>query len=91
MLSRTMLRFVLLFFLAFSLIAQDRIGSVQVRVSTDRSDWRYEPGQPVRFRIIAIQDGHALSGVKVTYRIGPEMMPPKIDQDCNAHRRRPHR
>ena len=75
-----MLRFALLSLLAFSLVAQDRIGTVQVRVSTDRSDWRYEPGQPVRFRIIAIQDGHPLSGVKVTYRIGPEMMPPKIDQ-----------
>jgi len=42
--------------------------------------FEYEPGQPVRFRIIAVQDGHALSGIKVTYRIGPEMMPPKIDQ-----------
>jgi len=75
-----MLRLVLLSILAFPLVAQDRIGTVQVRVSTDRSDWRYEPGQPVRFHIIAVQDGHALSGIKVTYRIGPEMMPPKIDQ-----------
>ena len=58
-LSHTMFRFAVLSFLAFSLIAQDRIGSVQVRVSTDRTDWRYEPGQPVRFRIIAVQDGHA--------------------------------
>jgi cephalosporin-C deacetylase-like acetyl esterase len=73
-------RFVILFLLAFSLFAQDRVGTVQVRVSTDHTDWRYEPGQPVRFRIQAIQDGHPLSGVKVTYRIGPEMMPPKIDQ-----------
>ena len=75
-----MLRFVLLSILAFPLVAQDRIGTVQVRVSTDHSDWRYEPGQPVRFRIIAVQDGHALSGIKVTYRIGPEMMPSKVDQ-----------
>jgi hypothetical protein len=80
MLNRAVLQFVLLSFVAFSLFAQDRIGSVQVRVSTDRSDWRYEPGQPVRFRIVAVQDGHALSGIKVTYRIGPEMMPRKIDQ-----------
>src|ERR1043165_8998064 len=75
-----MLRFLLLSLLALFLGAQDRIGTVQVRVSTDRSDWRYEPGQPVRFRITAVQDGHALSGIKVNYRIGPEMMPPKIDQ-----------
>ena len=75
-----MLRFALLAVLALPFAAQDRIGTVQVRVSTDRSDLRYEPSQPVRFRIVAMRDGHALSGVKVTYRIGPEMMPPKIDQ-----------
>jgi cephalosporin-C deacetylase len=75
-----MLRFALISLLAFPLAAQDRIGTVQVRVSTDRPDWRYDLGQPVRFRIIAVQDGHALDGIAVTYRIGPEMMPPKVDQ-----------
>ena len=55
-----MLRFVLLSILAFPLAAQDRIGTVQVQVATDRADWRYEPGQPVRFRIIAVQDGARL-------------------------------
>ncbi|MBI2690242.1 MAG: acetylxylan esterase [Acidobacteria bacterium] len=75
-----MLRFAILSFLAISLFSQDRAGTVQVRVSTDRSDWRYEPGQPVRFRIVAVQDGHPLSGIQVSYRIGPEMMPPRIDQ-----------
>lgn len=71
-------------FAAASLPAQDhRIGTVQLRVSTDRADWRYEPGQPVRFRITATQDGHPLTGIKVSYRIGPEMMtPPKIDQSA---------
>src|SRR5215218_3088487 len=77
-----MLRLATLALLAFPLLAQDYIGTVQVRVSTDRSDWRYEPGQPVRFRIVAVQDGHALTGIKVNYRIGPEMMPPKIEQSA---------
>src|ERR1044072_8819446 len=81
--NRAKLRFVLLSILAFPLVAQDRIGTVQVRVSTDRADWRYEPGQPVRFRIIPTRDGHPLTGVKVNYRIGPEMMPPKIDQTAS--------
>src|SRR5678816_4626173 len=75
-----MLRFALFSVLLLPVAAEDTIGTVQVRVSTDRSDWRYEPGQPVRFRIVAVQDGHVLTGVKVSYRIGPEMMPPKIDQ-----------
>src|SRR4051812_16254572 len=73
-------RSILLSFIGFSLFAQDRIGTVQLRVSTDRSDWLYEPGQPVRFRITAIQDGHPVTGIKVTYRVGPEMMPPKIEK-----------
>ena len=79
-LSHAMLRLAILSLLAFTLFAQDRIGTVQVRVSTDHTDWRYQPGQPVRFRIVAVQDGHVLTGAKVSYRIGPEMMPPKIDQ-----------
>jgi cephalosporin-C deacetylase len=77
-----MLRLALLTLLALPLAAQDRIGTVQVRVSTDRADWRYEPGQPVRFRIVATQDGHPLTGAKVNYRIGPEMMPPRIEQSA---------
>jgi cephalosporin-C deacetylase len=77
-----MLRLALITLLALPLAAQDRIGTVQVRVSTDRADWRYEPGQPVRFRIVATRDGHPLTGVKVNYRIGPEMMPPKIEQSA---------
>ncbi len=34
----------------------------------------------MRFRIVAVQDGHPLSGVQVTYRIGPEMMPPRTEK-----------
>jgi len=75
-----MLRLILLTLFALPLLAQDRIGTLQLRVSTDRPDWRYAPGQPVRFRIVAIQDGHPVAGLKVTYRLGPEMLPPKVDQ-----------
>jgi cephalosporin-C deacetylase len=72
----------LLALLSFPLLSQDRIGTVQVRVSTDHADWRYQPGQPVLFLITAVQDGHALTGLKVNYRIGPEMMPPTLDQSA---------
>jgi cephalosporin-C deacetylase len=77
-----MLRLVAALLLAFAAIAQNRTGTVQVRVSTDRADWRYQPGQPVRFRIVAIQDGHPLSGAKVSYRIGPEMVTPRMEQSA---------
>ncbi len=79
-LNQAMSRFLLLLLFAVTLAAQNRVGTIQVRVSTDHSDWRYEPGQPVRFHIVAIQDGHPVSGVKLSYRIGPEMMPPQIDK-----------
>jgi cephalosporin-C deacetylase len=75
-----MRRLLLLALLSFPLFSQDRIGTVQVRVSTDHADWRYQPGQPVRFRITAVQDGQPVSGLTVNYRIGPEMMPPTLDQ-----------
>lgn len=75
-----MLRLALFSLLVFPLLAQDRIGTVQVRVSTDHADWQYAPGQPVRFHIVAVQDGHPLTGVQVTYHIGPEMMPARIDK-----------
>lgn len=75
-----MRRIALILLAALSAAAQQRIGTIQVRVSTDHADWRYEPGQAVRFRIVAVQDGQPLSGVQVSYRIGPEMVAPKIEQ-----------
>lgn len=74
-----MIRIVLLSLLALPVVAQDRVGAVQVRVTTDRADWVYAPGQPVKFKIVAVRDGHALSGVTVSYKIGPEMVAPTID------------
>ena len=75
-----MLRVIALALLLSPVYAQDRIGTVQVRVSLDRADWRYEPGQPVRCRIMAFQDGHPVAGLKVRYQAGPEMLPPKVEQ-----------
>lgn len=75
-----MLRILFSLIVAGTAFAQDRVGTIQVRVSTDHADWRYEPGQHVRFNIVAVMDGHPLDGVKVTYRIGPEMMPAQIDK-----------
>ena len=49
-----MLRLTLFALLALPLLAQDRIATLQLRVSTDRSDWRYAPGQTARFRIFAV-------------------------------------
>jgi cephalosporin-C deacetylase len=76
----TFLTLLLLGLLAVSSAAQDRIGAVQVRVNTDRADWLYKPGQPVKFTITVIQDGHPVTNAKLTYRIGPEQMPSTIEK-----------
>lgn len=60
--------------------AQDRTGAVSVRVAPDRADWTYEPGQSVKFTITVIRDGHPLTGSKIDYQIGPEMMPPTVQK-----------
>ncbi|MEN6536536.1 MAG: acetylxylan esterase [Bryobacteraceae bacterium] len=75
-----MLRILLALFLALPMLAQERVGTVQVRVATDHNDWRYKPGQPVRFHIVAVQDGHAFADGTVSVGIGPEGVAPKVDQ-----------
>lgn len=62
------------------LLAQARIGSVFVRVSLDRADWTYKPGDPVKFKIHVIQDGQPMPNAQVTYSFGPEMMPPTTEK-----------
>lgn len=80
MMRRTRLSLCILLLLAAVASAQDRTGAVSVRVAPDRADWTYEPGQPVTFSITAVRDGHAISGTKISYQIGPEMMPPRISR-----------
>ncbi len=60
--------------------AQSRTGAISVRVAPDHADWTYQPGQPVTFRISVIQDALPVPGAQVTYKIGPEMMPPAIEK-----------
>lgn len=63
-----------------SAAAQERVGAIQVRVAPDHADWTYQTGQPVLFRISVIQDGHQIPNARVTYKIGPEMMPPTVEK-----------
>src|SRR5687768_12305927 len=49
---------------------------VAVTVTPDRPDWTYQPGEPVKFRVDVVRDGHQAAGTTVKYGVGPEMMPP---------------
>jgi cephalosporin-C deacetylase len=54
-------------------------GRVAVTVTPDRADWTYTPGDPVRFRIDVLRDGHPVQGATVKYSVGPEMLPPTAE------------
>jgi cephalosporin-C deacetylase len=58
----------------------NRVARLEVRVSADRADWTYSPGQPVQFTIAVLKDGHPASGLELSYEAGPEMMPPTIQR-----------
>lgn len=55
--------------------AQARVATVKVMVTPDRAGWTYAPGEPVRFKIAVTADGQPLTGVPVSYKVGPEMLP----------------
>jgi len=58
------------------LSGQERTGVVRLQVVPDRADWAYSLGSPVRFRVTATRDGHPFPIPQVTYKVGPEMLPP---------------
>jgi len=54
--------------------AEERIASTQLRVVPDRAGWTYKPGEPVKFKVTLAWDQQPLEGVKITYKIGPDML-----------------
>ena len=60
--------------------AQSRTGQVLVQVRPDHADWTYKPGEPVKFQINVWQSGHPVPGVRASYKIGPEMLPPTLEK-----------
>ncbi len=55
--------------------AQARVAAVQVRVAPDRPDWTYQVGEPATFTVNVTADNHPLTGARVRYQVGPEMLP----------------
>src|SRR5262245_55192328 len=56
--------------------AQERTGAVHLEVVPDRADWTYAPGATVTFQVKATRDGHPFPLPWLTYKWGPEMLPP---------------
>jgi cephalosporin-C deacetylase len=68
-------KFLLLFLLPATLLAQPVERLVKVVVAPDHSDWKYKTGEPVRFTISVLQHGNPVPNAMVKYDIGPEKMP----------------
>jgi len=49
--------------------------ALQVQVTCDHADWLYAPGQPVKFTIKVTASSAPVAGAKISYTLGPEMMP----------------
>lgn len=49
--------------------------AVQVQVTCDHADWLYALGEPVTFTVKVVADQAVFAGAKITYSLGPEMMP----------------
>lgn len=66
--------------LCLTIVAQESIGTYQVRVSPDRADWTYELNQPAKFTISATLNNSQVAGLPLKYACGSELMPPVIEK-----------
>lgn len=57
--------------------AQPSQSLVDVIVTPGRQDWTYKTGQRADFEVQILKNGQLLPGVSISYRIGPEQMPPE--------------
>ena len=64
--------------------AQERIGTVSVRVTLGHANWLYNVGETVKAKITVIQDGQPVPNAKVTYSFGAEMMPPTTEKSATV-------
>ena len=55
--------------------AQIRGNSIQVTVTPDHQDWRYEVGQTAVFKVSVTQSSTLMDNVTIDYEAGPEMYP----------------
>ena len=66
-------------------IAPQQATEPVLNVTADHSDWLYKINEKVVFKINAMLDGKPLKGVKVSYEIGPEKMPPAIKGEAELN------
>ncbi len=58
--------------------AQPKPERVTVKVSADRPDWLYKPGDKVTFSVVVNLNNAPLNKAKISYELGPEKMTPTV-------------
>jgi len=69
-----------LFLFAPCVMAQESLGTYQVRVSLDKENWIYELNQPAKFEIAVTLNNRQVAGLPLKYSCGLEAMPPTIEK-----------
>jgi cephalosporin-C deacetylase-like acetyl esterase len=64
----------LMIFFAIEIHAQPREEFIKVIVAPDHSDWLYQTGEEVTFRVSVFKDGNPLRGIDIDYEVRPELM-----------------
>jgi cephalosporin-C deacetylase len=66
--------------LTLATVAQERVGSYQVRVVPSKPGWTYELDEPAKFLISVSLDGHPRAGIALNYSCGPESFPATVSK-----------
>ncbi len=85
--SKPKIKFFSLFFIfliSLAAQAQESLGTYQIRVVPDETDWTYELNQIAKFQISATLNGNQVAGLPLKYSCGLEAMPPTIEKSVTT-------
>lgn len=69
-------------FCFINVTAQPAEQIVKIIVAPNHADWNYATGDMVKFSVTVLQYGNPLTNVKIKYEVGPEKMPPVINDSA---------
>ena len=79
--SRSLRFLALVFALAVSALGAAESVAPSLRVTPDRADWKYAPGEPVKFHVSLVGAPTPAEGLAVMYRVGPDTLPTEEYRD----------
>lgn len=82
--ARVLVLFSLFLVYTVNLIAQERVGTYQIRVVPNKTDWTYELNQPAKFTVSVTLNNIQTAGLPVKYSCGLEAMPPTLEKSITT-------